>query len=329
MKILVVGGAGYVGSHMVKHLCSAGVDVVVLDDLSSGFRDSVMESAKLVVGSVEHKDLLATLFSEHTFDAVMHFASFIRVDESVADPASYYANNVAATLILLDAMRAADVRTFIFSSTAAVYGSPVYVAIDERHPKNPLSPYGRGKWMVEQVLDDYDHAYGMKSVCLRYFNAAGADPEGEIGERHLPESHLIPLVLQAASGRRESISVYGTDYDTPDGTCIRDYIHVTDLCEAHALALDYLIAGGDSVHLNLGNGEGFSVKEVIYIARRLTGREFEVRYKMRRPGDPGRLVADSSKARKLLGWEPARSNLETIISDAWTWEQKFPWAPSV
>jgi len=325
MKTLVVGGAGYIGSHMVKHLVRAGARVTVLDDLSSGYRDAVVRGAELVVGSAADAGALATLFAQQRFDAVMHFASFIQVGESVAYPAKYYANNLAATLTLLDAMRKADVRCFIFSSTAAVYGDPVYVPIDEVHPKNPINPYGRSKWMVEQVLEDYDRAYGLKSVCLRYFNAAGADPDGELGERHMPETHLIPLVLQAASGRREAIAVFGTDYDTPDGTCIRDYIHVADLCVAHALALDYLLSGGESARFNLGNGQGFSVQEVIDAARRVTGRGITVRYEARRAGDPARLVADSRLAREVLGWQPKRAELDRIIADAWSWEQKWPW----
>jgi UDP-glucose 4-epimerase len=255
----------------------------------------------------------------------MHFASLIQVGESVVEPAKYYANNVATTLTLLDAMRGAGVLRFIFSSTAAVYGDPEYVPINEAHPKNPINPYGRSKWMVEQVLEDYDRAYGLKSVCLRYFNAAGADSEGELGERHVPETHLIPLVLQAASGRRDAIYVFGTDYNTPDGTCIRDYIHVADLCDAHALALQRLLEGGESGHFNLGNGQGFSVKEVIDTARRVTGRAIPVRYEARRAGDPPRLVADAGLARAQLGWQPKRADLETIVADAWAWERKHPW----
>ncbi len=328
MKTLVVGGAGYIGSHMVKHLCREDAQVTVLDDLSSGYRDAVVAGAELVVGSAADAGLLATLLAQHRFDAVMHFASFIQVGESVADPARYYANNVAATLTLLEAMRKAEVRRFIFSSTAAVYGDPSYVPIDEAHPKHPINPYGRSKWMVEQVLKDYDRAYGLKSVCLRYFNAAGADPDGALGERHVPETHLIPLVLQAASGRREAISVFGTDYDTPDGTCIRDYIHVADLCDAHALALDYLLGGGESARFNLGNGQGFSVQEVIDTARRVTGREIAVRYEARRPGDPARLVADSRLAREGVGWQTRRAELASFIADAGGWEQKWPWGSS-
>lgn len=324
MKILVVGGAGYIGSHMVKLLRLNQFDVVVLDDLSGGYRDAVFD-AELVVGSVLEHKLLTHLFQQHIFDAVMHFASFIQVGESVAEPAKYYNNNLTATLGLLDAMRSANVKHFIFSSTAAVYGNPEYVPIDERHPKHPINPYGRSKWMIEQILEDYNNAYGLKSICLRYFNAAGADQEGKLGERHLPETHLIPLVLQVASGRREEISIYGVDYDTPDGTCIRDYIHVNDLCNAHLLALRRLLTGGESAQFNLGNGTGFSVKEVIETARKVTGKEIPVCIEARREGDPPTLVADSRMAQEKLGWHVQFTGLETIIADAWKWEQKWPW----
>ncbi len=323
-KILVVGGAGYIGSHMVKQLRQAGFSVVVLDNLSGGYRDAVND-VELVVGSVGDAGLLAKLFGLHRFDAVMHFASFIQVGESVDEPSKYYSNNLAATLTLLDTMRTAGVDRFVFSSTAAVYGEPTCVPIDEAHPKLPINPYGRSKWMVEQILEDYDRAYGLKSICLRYFNAAGADLGGDLGERHVPETHLIPLVLQAAAGRREAISVFGTDYDTPDGTCIRDYIHVSDLCDAHALALQQLLVGGESARFNLGNGQGFSVKEVIETARGLTGKEIPVRYEPRRAGDPPNLVADSRLAREVLGWQPQRAGLTMIITDAWAWELKWPW----
>jgi UDP-glucose 4-epimerase len=222
-------------------------------------------------------------------------------------------------------MRSANVKHFIFSSTAAVYGNPEYVPIDERHPKHPINPYGRSKWMIEQILEDYNNAYGLKSICLRYFNAAGADQEGKLGERHLPETHLIPLVLQVASGRREEISIYGVDYDTPDGTCIRDYIHVNDLCNAHLLALRRLLTGGESTQFNLGNGTGFSVKEVIETTRKVTGKEIPVCIEARREGDPPILVADSRMAQEKLGWHVQFTDLETIIADAWKWEQKWPW----
>jgi len=322
--ILVIGGAGYIGSHMVKLLLRSGYRVTVLDDLSGGFRDAVPEGL-LVQGSIAGKALLQGLFGARDFAAVMHFASFIQVGESMVDPAKYYANNVAATLVLLDAMREAGVDKFIFSSTAAIYGDPEYSPIDELHPKQPINPYGRSKWMMEQVLDDYGSAYGFKSVCLRYFNAAGADPEGSLGERHQPETHLIPLILQAASGRRAAISVFGSDYDTPDGTCIRDYIHVSDLCDAHMLALRHLLDGKGNLRLNLGNGQGFSVSEVIAAVQRVTGREFAVKHEPRRAGDPPRLVADARQARALLGWQPCFAELDRIIADAWQWEQQHNW----
>jgi UDP-glucose 4-epimerase len=242
------------------------------------------------------------------------------VGESVAKPDLYYGNNVGNTLVLLQAMQRHGVRKFIFSSTAAVYGEPNHVPIDESHPKQPINPYGRSKWMIEQVLDDFQAAFGFQSVCLRYFNAAGADPKGELGERHTPETHLIPLVLQAASGRRPFVSVFGSDYDTPDGTCIRDYIHVQDLCGAHKLALDHLLAGGLSKRFNLGNSQGFSVNEVIETARLVTGRPIDTRYERRRPGDPPRLVASSALIREELRWSPQYADLAIMIEHAWKWE---------
>ena len=331
LKLLVVGGAGYIGSHMVQHLLSAGHSVVIADNFSTGFRDALVVPGVTAVAELDIADnaALSDLFSSYSFDAVLHFASFIQVGESVGEPSKYYANNLSATLTLLQAMVKAGVQRFIFSSTAAVYGDPAYVPIDEAHPKAPINPYGRSKWMVEQVLEDFDRAYGLKSVCLRYFNAAGSDPGGRLGERHEPETHLIPLVLQAASGRRPAITVFGRDYDTPDGTCIRDYIHVADLVAAHALALDYLQLGGDSSAFNLGNGNGFSVQEVIETARQVTGREITVVDAARRPGDPPRLVADARKARSVLGWQPRFADLETILAHAWVWEQKWPWSASM
>lgn len=319
MKFLVVGGAGYIGSHMVKHLLAEGHEVVVADLAPT------RPQIKWVELDIADAPALDALFAEYSFDAVFHFASFIQVGESVTEPGRYYQNNVAATLVLLQAMVRAGVRRLIFSSTAAVYGNPQYVPIDEQHPKAPINPYGCSKWMVEQVLQDFDRAYGLRSVCLRYFNAAGADPEGECGERHEPETHLIPLILQAASGRRPAITVFGRDYDTPDGTCIRDYIHVADLASAHALAVNYLVAGGASTALNLGNGLGFSVQQVIDTVRDVTGREVRVEDAPRRAGDPPRLVADAGKARQLLGWQPVYSSLEAIVSHAWNWEKKYPW----
>ena len=323
VRVLVVGGAGYIGSHMVKHLLRQGCDVVTYDNLSTGYRDAVL-GGEFVLGDLADKAALETLFSSHRFDGVMHFASFIQVGESVIQPAKYYENNVTNTLNLLNAMVKHDVKRFIFSSTAAVYGEPQYVPIDEAHPKVPINPYGKSKWMVEQILEDYDRAYGLKSIALRYFNAAGADPDGQLGERHAPETHLIPLVLQAASGRRPHISVNGRDYDTPDGTCIRDYIHVTDLCGAHWLALQKLMSGSNSAAYNLGNGQGFSVQQVVNTACEVTDREINVVDAPRREGDPARLVADSAAARKALDWQPARFDLKTIIKDAWRWESGHP-----
>jgi len=321
MQVLVVGGAGYIGSHMVKRLSQRGFAVTVLDNLCAGHRDAV-KSGRFVLGDLGERDVLDELLGATRFDGVMHFASHIQVGESVREPAKYYLNNVFKTQYLLDAMVAHRVKCFIFSSTAAIFGEPVRVPIDEDHPKQPINPYGRGKWMVEQMLQDYDVAYGLKSVSLRYFNAAGADPEGELGERHDPETHLIPLVLRAAAGQAPQVTVFGTDYDTPDGTCIRDYIHVADLCEAHLLALQRLWAGSDSAAYNLGNGNGFSVREVIDAARTVTGRDIPVVYGERRPGDPARLVADARRARVELGWEPRYADLAAMVGHAWQWETR-------
>lgn len=319
-RVLVIGGAGYIGSHMVKLLGQLGCGVTILDDLSSGHRDAVL-CGDFVQGNFGDRVVLDTVLSRG-FDAVMHFASFIQVGESVQQPDKYYRNNVTYTLGLLDAMRAHGVNKFIFSSTAATFGEPQYTPINEQHPQQPINPYGRTKLMVEQALADYNRAYGFKSVCLRYFNAAGADPEGQLGERHDPETHLIPLVLQAASGRRPSISVFGRDYDTPDGTCIRDYVHIQDLCSAHWLALQSLMNGADSQAYNLGNGNGFSVQEVIDTAEQVTGRKISIVNGPRRDGDPARLVADSRLAREKLGWQPQYADLATIIEHAWKWETR-------
>lgn len=321
MNILVVGGAGYIGSHMVKMLCEQGHSVVTFDNLSSGFRDAVL-GGEFVLGDLADLTALDNLFLKYQPEAIMHFASYIQVGESVQYPDKYYLNNFTNTLNLLNTMVKHGVNNFIFSSTAAVFGEPEYVPIDEAHVKEPLNPYGRSKWMVEQVLDDYERAYGIKSVCLRYFNAAGADPSGLLGERHEPETHLIPLVLQAISGRRKNITIFGRDYDTPDGTCVRDYIHIVDLCTAHLLALMQLTKTGKSMRFNLGNGTGFSVQEVISMAEKVTGKTVSVLTGPRREGDPARLVADASYAKKALGWLPLYQDLETIIANAWAWEVK-------
>lgn len=321
MRILVVGGAGYIGSHMVKMLLDTGHDVITLDNLSSGHRDAVLGGI-FIEGDLSDIACLNRLFEQYYPEAVMHFASFIQVGESVRKPDIYYRNNVTNTLNLLDAMLKYDVKKFIFSSTAAVFGEPDYVPIDEAHPNRPLNPYGRSKWMIEQVLADYDRAFEFRSVSLRYFNAAGADPEGQLGERHDPETHLIPLILQAASGRRENMHVFGRDYDTPDGTCIRDYIHIMDLCAAHLAALEYLNQDGATDCFNLGNGSGFSVQEVIDAVQKISGKKVTVLDGPRREGDPARLVADAKRAKTVLSWQPKFTELETIVSHAWQWELK-------
>ena len=321
LRVLVAGGAGYIGSHMVKHLARQGCHVTTLDDLSGGYRDAVLHGT-LIEGDIGNRALLDQLFSEQAFDAVMHFASFIQVGESMQAPSKYYRNNLGGLFSVVDAMAPAGIQRFIFSSTAAVFGDPQSDQIGEDHPKRPINPYGRSKLMVEQALEDYDRAYGLKSVCLRYFNAAGADPEGELGERHEPETHLIPLVLQAAAGKRSHITVFGQDYGTTDGTCIRDYVHVSDLCRAHWLALQRLLQGAGSQAYNLGNGLGFSVQQVIDTARRVTGHGIEVQYAPRRAGDPARLVADARLANNELGWRPAHTSLEELIEHAWRWETR-------
>ncbi|MBI1214681.1 MAG: UDP-glucose 4-epimerase GalE [Alphaproteobacteria bacterium] len=321
-KILVTGGAGYIGSHMLKDLKARGLACVVLDDLSTGYAENITHG-EFVKASLADPSALGTLFAGHDIGAVIHFAGFSLVGESVTQPEKYWRNNLIGTKNLLDAMARAGVRRLIFSSTAAVYGRPDVSLIPEDQPLRPVNPYGASKLAVEMMLADYAGAGLLDFTALRYFNAAGADPEGEIGECHDPETHLIPLVLQAASGRRAKIRVFGDDYDTPDGTCLRDYIHVTDLCAAHYLALQHLEGGGESLHLNLGTGAGYSVREVIDCSRRVTGRDFTVEAAPRRAGDPPRLVADSARARDILGWKPGRADLETIIRDAWNWEKKL------
>ncbi len=320
MKILVVGGAGYIGSHMVKLLGDREHVPVTFDSLIGGSRDAVL-GGQVVIGDLADKNALRQVFRDHAFDAVMHFASFIQVGESVRNPSKYYGNNLVNTVNLLDAMVEAEVKTFVFSSTAAVFGEPQYSPIDEKHSIAPINPYGASKAMVERILEDYDSAYGLKSVCLRYFNAAGADPSGKLGERHEPETHLIPLVLQAASGRRESTSIFGRDYDTPDGSCIRDYIHVSDLCEAHLLAMDYLKRERGSARFNLGNGNGFSVLDVIRTAESVTQRPIRIVDGPRRMGDAARLVADSRLSQVQLGWKPKYAQLDQIVAHAWAWEK--------
>lgn len=308
-KILVVGGAGYIGSHMTAHLTRQGFIPIVLDNLSTGHADAVTH-AELIVGNINDALLLEEIFSAHAIDAVMNFASFITVAESVADPLKYYQNNVADTLVLLRAMLKANVKRFIFSSSAAIYGEPQYTPIDERHPLAPMNPYGWGKLFVEQILRDLDKAHDIKFMSLRYFNAAGSD--GVLTEQHEPETHLIPLIIQAAK-QKTPITLYGRDYPTPDGTCIRDYVHVSDICAAHELALQALLQGAKSASYNLGTGQGFSVQEIIQAAERLLNCNISIKEAARRSGDPAILVADSSLAMKELGWKPRCSDINSIL----------------
>jgi UDP-glucose 4-epimerase len=327
LSVLVVGGAGYIGSHMVRSLGEKGHKPVTLDNLSTGHRDAVL-FGDFIHANILTKGDMKKLFKKNSFDAVMHLAALCYVGESMRNPQEYYRNNVEGTLNLLDAMLDAGLDKIIFSSSCAVYGIPDNIPITEGHPQNPINPYGRTKRAVEDILGDYAFAYGMNSISLRYFNAAGCDPDGVLGERHDPETHLIPLILREAlriqrGGRPEdtSLEVFGEDFDTPDGTCIRDYIHIRDLCAAHMLALQFLM--DDSAHgadaYNLGNGNGFSVREVIEACRRVTGIDIQYRIAERRAGDPPRLVGSSKKARAILGWEPKFKNLDAIIKTAWDW----------
>ena len=320
MNLLIIGGAGYIGSHMVQRLRSTKNKVTILDNLSTGFRNAINDT-DFIEGDIKDCALLTKIFKDREIEAVMHFASYMQVSESVKKPDIYYENNVSNTINLLNIMAKNNVRKFIFSSSAAIFGEPEYTPIDESHPKNPINPYGRSKLMVEGILKDYESAFGLKSVCLRYFNAAGADEGGNLGEQHSPETHLIPILLQVASGRRERASVFGTDYPTADGTCIRDYIHVSDLCEAHIAALEYLNKKHKSQNFNLGNGGGFSVAEVVETVRRISGKPLQIDYEERRPGDPAVLVADSTLAKKMLNWNPCFTQLETIIEHAWNFEK--------
>ncbi len=322
--VLVTGGSGYIGSHTVKALQAEGYRVIILDNLIYGHRDLVetVLKAELIEGDISDRPLLDHLFSTHSIEAVIHFAAYAYVGESTANPAKYYANNVGGTLVLIESMIAAGINQLVFSSTCAIYGIPDVLPILETHPKSPVNPYGKSKLMVEQMLGDFDRAYGLKSVCFRYFNAAGADPSGELGEDHMPEPHLIPLVLEAAAKRREAIAILGTDYPTADGTCIRDYVHVSDLARAHVLGLAYLLQGGGSQVVNLSNGNGFSVREVIKTAEAVTGCAICVQEEARRVGDPPALVGNSDKALQLLGWQPQYPELTDIISHAWHWHQR-------
>lgn len=324
MSILVCGGAGYIGSHTVRALCARGDDVVVADNLLTGHRAAVAPQARFYEGDIRNRAFLDGLFDKEKIDAVIHFAACSLVGESMVNPLKYYNNNLCGTETLLEAMTAHQIGKIVFSSTAATYGEPERVPIVETDRTEPTNPYGETKLAMERMFKWADKAYGMRYVSLRYFNACGADASGEIGEDHSPESHLIPLILQVPNGQREAISIFGNDYPTKDGTCVRDYIHVTDLAQAHILAVDYLAQGGWSDIFNLGNGVGFTVQQVVETARRVTGHSIPAIVAPRRPGDPAQLIASSEKARRALKWAPAHDSLEEIIGSAWKWHQGHP-----
>ena len=324
MRLLVLGGEGYSGSHAALELIKKGHEVVVVDNLVTGYVKAVPEKATFYQGDIRDFDFLDDLFKKEKIDAVIHFAAFSLVGESVTNPLKYYDNNLYGTKVLLDAMIKNDIKKIVFSSTAATYGEPENIPILETDRTCPTNPYGETKLAMEKMFHWASKAHGLSYVSLRYFNACGADATGQIGEAHNPESHLIPLVLQVPNGKRESVSIYGTDYDTPDGTCIRDYIHVTDLAEAHILAVEYLAKGGESNIFNLGNGVGYSVREVIETARRVTGHPIPATEVPRRAGDPARLVASGEKAKNILGWEPKIKQLDEIVESAWKWHRKHP-----
>ena len=324
MAILVLGGAGYIGSHTALELVKAGNEVVIADNLVTGYRKAIPKGAKFYEGDLRDFDFLNKLFQQEKIDAVIHFAAYSLVGESVTNPLKYYDNNLYGTKVLLEAMVKNNVGKIVFSSTAATYGEPENIPILESDRTCPTNPYGETKLAMEKMFKWTAEAHGLRYVSLRYFNACGADESGTIGEAHNPESHLIPLILQVPNGKRETISIYGTDYDTPDGTCIRDYIHVTDLAQAHILAVQYLNNGGESDIFNLGNGVGYSVREVIETARKVTGHPIPATETSRRAGDPARLVASSEKAKSVLGWKPVHDSLEEIISSAWNWHKNHP-----
>ena len=328
-SVLVTGGAGYIGSHACKALAQAGYTPITYDNLVYGHPWAV-KWGPLETGDIADRERLNAVIARYRPQAAMHFAAYTYVGESVENPGKYYRNNVAGTLTLLEALRDHGIDKLIFSSTCAIYGIPEAVPITETHPQRPINPYGASKLMIEQMLQDFAVAHDLRSISLRYFNAAGADPDGEIGESHNPETHLIPLVLEAAAGQRPAINIFGDDYDTPDGTCIRDYIHVTDLAQAHVLALQALQAGAVTTAYNLGNGQGASVHEVIASARRVTGREIVSMVDPRRPGDPARLVGDATRIQQNLGWCPQYTNLEVILENAWSWyQQRLPASPPI
>jgi UDP-glucose 4-epimerase len=319
-KLLITGGAGYIGSHTVKHLLKQGEQIVVLDSLVFGHEEALpLDQVTFVKGDMSDAAFVEQVFAEHKPEAVLHFAAYCYVGESVEQPLKYYRNNVMAPLTVLEAMQRHGTKRFIFSSTCATYGDPQFMPMDESHPQNPVNPYGASKLMLERVLKDCGVAWGLQSVFLRYFNASGCDLEGKIGEDHNPETHLIPRILMAITGEIENITVFGTDYPTPDGTCIRDYIHVSDLASAHALALNYLREGGESTAVNLGTGRGFSVREIISTAEEVTGKKVPISYGPRRAGDPSELICNPAKAKAVLGWEAEFKDPRQHIESAWKW----------
>ena len=324
MSILVLGGAGYIGSHMVDRLVEQGRDVVVVDNLVTGHLAAINRAAKFYQGDLRDKDFLTRVFDQESIEAVVHFAAFSIVPESMAKPLKYFDNNTGGMITLLEVMQAHDVKQIVFSSTAATYGTPKQIPIKETDPQEPINPYGASKLMMEQIMHWADVAYGIKFVALRYFNVAGAKPDGSIGEDHGPETHLVPIILQVAQGKRDELKIFGDDYNTPDGTNVRDYVHVLDLADAHILALKYLADGHDSDAFNLGSSTGFSNRQMLAAAREATGQPIPATMAPRRPGDPDSLVAASDKAREVLGWKPNYDDVNEIIKTAWTWTQKHP-----
>lgn len=324
MAVLVAGGAGYIGSHMVDSLINDGYDVVVADNLSTGHRKAVNKNARFYLGDTRDREFLDDLFAKENIDAVIHMDAFSLVAESMKDPLKYFDNNVVGMIALLESMQKANIKYIVFSSTAATYGNPERIPIYEQDHKEPINPYGESKLMMEKIMRWVDEAYGIKFVALRYFNAAGAKADGSIGEDHHPETHLIPMVLKVAAGQQETMKIFGDDYDTLDGTNVRDYIHILDLADAHILAMNYLKAGNPSDIFNLGSSTGFSNKQIVEAARKVTGKPIPTEIAARRPGDPDTLVANSDRAREILSWQPKYDNVEDIIETAWSWKTKHP-----
>lgn len=324
MSVLVLGGAGYIGSHTVRQLCDKNEDVIVIDNLVTGFKKAIDERAKFYNGDISNKEFLLDIFDKEQIDVVIHFAAYSLVGESVTNPLKYYDNNLCGTKVLLEAMVESKIDKIVFSSTAATYGEPESIPILETDRTIPLNPYGETKLSMEKMFKWVSEAHGVRFISLRYFNASGADEKGDLGEAHEPESHLIPIILQVPNGKREFVEIFGTDYETDDGTCVRDYIHVTDLSQAHILAMEYLRNGGESNIFNLGNGVGFSVREVIETARKVTGHPIPDKEGVRRAGDPAKLIASSQKAKDVLGWNPKHDSIEEIIATAWKWHKNNP-----